>query len=92
MRLAHSMIFLFVAALLTAVGLAACGGGPEIVGGGEYTVSIKAGGLANVRGLAQKHCQGYGKEAVALGDKSLGPNTTKRLYAYDCVSPVNPHN
>ena len=85
--MAHlKILFLVVSAL------AACGGGPQVIGGSENTVSIKAGRLANVSGFAERYCRGYGKRAVALGDRSLGPSTTKRLYAYNCVSPADPHD
>ncbi len=73
--------------ILVVCTLAACGGGPEVIGGSEDTVSIKAGPLANVRGFAERYCQGYDKRAVAMGNRPLGPSTTKRLYAYNCVSP-----
>ena len=78
--------------LLVVFALGACGGGPEVIGGGENTVSIRAGPLANVSGFAERYCQDYGKRAVALGDKPLGPSTTKRLYAYNCVNPADPHH
>jgi hypothetical protein len=78
--------------LLVVFALNACVGGPEVIGGGESTVSIAAGPLANVSGIARRYCQGYGKRAVALGDKPLGPSTTRRLYAYNCVSPADPHD
>ncbi len=87
MRLVRLMVLFLVFATL-----GACGGGPHVIAGGENAVSIKAGPLANVSGFAEKYCQGYGKRAVALGDMSLGPSTTKRLYAYDCVNPADPHN
>ena len=78
--------------LLVVSALSACGGGPEIVGGSEDLVSIKAGPLDNVSGLARRHCQRYGKRAVPVGNKAVGPSTTKRLYAYNCVSPADPHD
>jgi hypothetical protein len=87
MRLVRlKVLFLVVSAL------GACGGGPQVIGGGASTVSIQAGSLANVSGYAERYCQSYGKRAVALGDIPLGPSTTKRLYAYDCVSPAKPHD
>ena len=78
--------------LLAVLALGACSGGPQVIAGSENTVSIKAGPLANVGGFAERYCQGYGKRAVALGDKPLGPSTTKRLYVYDCASPADPHD
>ena len=72
--------------------LGACGGGPEVIGGDESTVSITAGPLANVSGMAERYCRGYGKRAVAMGNKPLGPSSVKRLYAYNCVNPADPHD
>jgi len=72
--------------------LGACAKGPEIVGGGENTVSIAAGPLVNVSGMANRHCRQYGKSAVYLGNKPLGPSTTRRLYAYNCVVPADPED
>ena len=87
MRLARLIILPLV---ISALG--ACGGGPQVIGGSANTVSIEAGPLANVSGFAEKYCQGYGKRAMALGDKPLGPSTIKRLYYYDCVGPADPHD
>jgi hypothetical protein len=87
MRLARFKILLLVISALSG-----CGGGPEVIGGGETTVSITAGPLTNVSAMAGRYCQGYGKRAVALGDKPLGPSSIKRLYAYNCVNPADPHD
>ncbi len=70
--------------------LSACGGGPEILAGGENTVSIVAGPLSNVDALAQNYCRRYRKRAVLIGAGPLGPSTVKRLYAYDCVDSNHP--
>ncbi len=70
--------------------LSACGGGPEILAGGENTVSIVAGPLSNVDALAQNYCRRYRKRAVLVGARYLGPSTVKRLYAYDCVDSNHP--
>lgn len=77
--------------LLVAFAISACAVRPQIVGGSEDAVSISAGPLANVDGFAARYCRGYGKRAEFLGNKPLGPSTTKRLYAYNCVSPADPH-
>jgi hypothetical protein len=87
MRLARFKILLLIVSAL-----GACGGGPEVIGGGETTVSITAGPLTNAGAMAERYCQGYGKRAVALGDKPLGPSSIKRLYAYNCVNPADPHD
>ena len=78
--------------LLTVFTLSACVRGPEVIGGGEHTVSIMAGPLTNVSAIAGRYCQGYAKRAVAIGHKPLGPSTTRRLYAYNCVHPADPHD
>ena len=68
-----------------------CGIQPQIVAGSKDTVSISAGPLADVSGFAERYCRRYGKRAVPLGGRPLGPSTTKRLYGYNCVSPADPH-
>ena len=78
--------------LLVVFALGACSGGPEIIGGDDSTVSITAGPLTNVGAMAERYCRGYGKRAVALGNKALGPSSIKRLYAYNCVNPADPHD
>lgn len=65
---------------------------PEVIGGGPDAVSIAAGPLTDVQGIAQKYCARYGKRAELLGDGPVGPSTVKRLYGYDCVSPADPHD
>ncbi len=90
MRIVRFKILLLIVSALSA--LSACGGGPEVIGGGATTVSITAGPLTNVSAVAERYCRGYGKRAVALGDKPLGPSSIKRLYAYNCVNPADPHD
>ncbi len=58
---------------------------PEVIGGGEQTVSIKAGQWSNVDGAANKHCAKYGKRAVARGRTRLSGTEITNLYIYDCV-------
>ena len=70
--------------LLVVSALGACGGGPEIIGGGETTVSITAGPLANVSGMAERYCQGYGKRAVAKGHRRSSGTTLTNVFIYDC--------
>ena len=72
--------------------LGACGDGPDVIGGDATTVSITAGPLTNVSAKAERYCRDYGKRAVALGNKPLGPSSIKRLYAYNCVNPADPHD
>lgn len=76
--------------LLMGLAMAGCGVQPQLVAGSEDTVSFSAGPLANVNGYAQRYCRRYGKRAVFLGDRPLGPSTTKRLYGYNCISPADP--
>lgn len=42
--------------------------------------------------VATRYCQGFGKQAQALGNGPLGPDATRRLYDYDCVAPAEPAN
>jgi hypothetical protein len=81
--------FIFLVSMVGA--LAACSG-PQILAGDNYTVSITAGPLDDVSGLAARYCQKYSKRAVPIGNKPLGPSTTRRLYVYDCASPIEPHS
>lgn len=71
--------------------LGACGG-PKILAGDSDTVSITAEPWDDVEVVATRYCQGFGKQAQALGNGPLGPDTTKRLYDYNCVAPVEPAN
>ena len=71
--------------LLILLASSSCTVGPEIVAGGESAVSIKAGPLANADRLADRHCRRYDKYAEFIGSQPLGPQSTKRLYAYNCV-------
>lgn len=77
--------------LLVVFAVSACAVRTQIVGGSEDAVSVSAEPWTNVDRFAERYCQGYGKRAEFLGDKPLGPSTTKRLYAYNCVSPAEPH-
>ncbi len=72
-----------------ALALAACAkplSSPEVIGGGEQTVSIKAGQWSNVDGAANRHCAKYGKRAVARGRTRLSGTEITNLYIYDCVT------
>lgn len=73
-----------------AVALWGCSGA-RIIAGDQDTLSITASPFAGPDAVAERYCRGYGKRAVALGSRPLGPSTTTRLYAYNCVEPANPH-
>ena len=75
--------------LALAWALAACGG-PKVLAGDGETVSITAGPLDDVDAIATAYCRRFGKHAVAIGDGPLGPDTTERLYDYNCVAPAAP--
>ncbi len=59
---------------------------PEIIAGGDRTVSIKAGQWSNTDGLANAYCADYGKRAVARGRTRLSGKQLTDLYIYDCVT------
>jgi hypothetical protein len=59
---------------------------PEIVAGGEKTVTIKAGQWSNTDTVANAYCEAYGKRAVARGRKRLNETDLTDLYVYDCIS------
>ncbi len=77
--------WLLAAAVLV---LAACAkplSKPEVIGGGDKTVTIKAGQWSNVDGAANKHCESYGRRAVLRGRTRLSGTEMSNLYTYDCV-------
>jgi hypothetical protein len=90
MRSIRFKLLLLVVCALGA--LSACVGGPEVIAGDDSTVSITAVPFSDAIGMAEMYCRGYGKRAVALGNKPLGPSSVKRLYAYNCVNPADPHD
>jgi len=90
MRLGRIVVVFSLAGALAGV-LAACGG-PKILAGDSDTVSITGAPWDDVPTAAADYCQGFGKTAEALGDRPLGPDTTERLYDYNCVVPGEPEN
>ena len=64
--------------LLVVLAASACAARTKIIGGSEDAVSISAEPWSNVDGFAARYCRRYGKRAEYLGDKPLGPSTTKR--------------
>ncbi len=67
--------------------LCGCGGfgSPEVIAGGETTVSIKGGKMRNPDSLADNYCSQYGRTAVEVGRRSVSYNELSVLYVYDCV-------
>ena len=63
--------------------LAACGA--RVVAGDANTVSVETGPFGNVEATAREHCAEFGKSAVPIGGGYLGPGTTRRIYAFNCV-------
>ena len=73
----------------TLLALAACAkplSSPEVIGGGDRTVSIKAGQWSNVDAVATKHCANYGRRAIARGRTRLSGTELTYIYIYDCVA------
>jgi hypothetical protein len=58
---------------------------PEVVAGGDRTVSIKGGQWSNTDGAAEAYCANYGKRAVARGRTRASGKQLTELYIYDCV-------
>ena len=58
---------------------------PEVIAGGDRTVSIKAGQWSYSDGLANAYCADYGKRAVARGRRRLSGTQLTDLYLYDCI-------
>ena len=82
----------YYGALLSLLGALAACGGPKVLAGDSETVSITAGPLDDVGSVAASYCQRFDKQAEALGDRPLGPDTTQRLYDYNCIAPTEPAN
>ena len=76
-------------AAAAAFALAACArplSSPEVIGGGDRTVSIKAGQWSNVDAVATRHCENYGRRAIARGRTRLSGTELTYIYNYDCVA------
>ncbi len=76
------------AAAAAAFALAACAkpmSKPEVIGGGDKTVTIQAGQWSNVDAVANRHCESYGRRAVLRGRTRLSGTEMSNLYNYDCV-------
>ena len=58
--------------------------GPEVIAGGETTVSISSGRFNKPDSFAATYCAEYGKEAVFKGRRPLSDKNVLDLYIYDC--------
>ena len=74
------------AATLTVAACAKPLSSPEVIGGGDRTVSIKAGQWSNVDAVANRHCANYGRRAIARGRTRLSGTELTYIYNYDCVA------
>ena len=74
-------------AVIMCFGLAGCGGfvGPQVIAGGETTVSIRAGKWRSPITLASTYCDQYGRKAVEVSHGVIGYDEAFALYVYDCV-------
>jgi hypothetical protein len=74
-------------AVIICLGLAGCGGfvSPQVITGGETTVSIQAGKWRNPISEAISYCAQYGRKAVEVSHGIFGYNKNSVLYVYDCV-------
>ena len=57
---------------------------PEVIAGGDRTVTIKGGQWSNTDGLANAYCAKFGKRAVARGRTRLNETNLTKLFVYDC--------
>ena len=76
-----------VIAIIMFFGLGGCGGlgSPEVIAGGETTVSIEGGKWRNPISLADSYCAQYGRKAVEVSHGSISYDELTVLYVYDCV-------
>ena len=67
--------------------LGACAPGlgePQVLAGGETTVSIEGGQWRGADRLADRHCGHYGRRAVARGHRRSSGKTLTNVFIYDC--------
>ncbi len=85
------MTLRFLAALVFTVLIGGCGqigfSSPEIIAGGETTVSIASGKFIDPTETAETFCSGQGREAVFQSRGVLSKSGMTDLYIYDCVEP-----
>jgi hypothetical protein len=75
-----------VFAVIIFFGLGGCGlGGPQVIAGSEFTVSITAGKWRNPISLADDYCAQYGRKAVEVSHGPMSYDELTVLYVYDCV-------
>jgi hypothetical protein len=73
-------------AVIVCFGLGGCGlAGPEVIAGGETTVSIVSGKRINPISLAESYCAQYDRKAEEVSHGTIGYAENKVLYVYDCV-------
>jgi len=74
-------------AVIICLGLGGCGGfdGPQVITGGETTVSIQTGKWRSPISVADSYCAQYGRKAVEVSHGNFGYNLNSALYVYDCV-------
>jgi hypothetical protein len=85
------MTLRFLAALVFTVLIGGCGqtgfSSPEIIAGGETTVSIASGKFIDPTETAETFCSGQGRKAVFQSRGVLSRSGMTDLYIYDCVEP-----
>ncbi len=69
------------------LGLGGCGrfDSPQVIAGGETTVSIQAGKWRSPISEANSYCAQYGRTAVEVSHGKFGYDEISVLYVYDCV-------
>ena len=58
---------------------------PEIVAGGESTVTIRTGSIRSAQTTAERHCRRFRKRAK-LTDQAVLEKRAITYYTFDCVS------
>ena len=57
---------------------------PEVVAGGETTVTLKTGSLRGADAYAQRYCAKYGSHAVLIS-RGVMSQRAVTFHLYDCV-------
>ena len=58
---------------------------PQLVAGGEETLTVQSGSWSGARTFARDYCGARGKKAVSTGQAPISHDQFISLYTFDCV-------
>ncbi len=58
---------------------------PQLVAGGEETLTVQSGSWSGARTFAREYCSARGRKAVATGEVPISHDQFIKLYTFDCV-------